>query len=98
MPLWLPPLRSGASLTRSFGMVIPHNKAIEIRNGLAAVRTGSKVSVENLLMENKYPEYNEKSLPNESTPTTQAAIIGAFDDFRELGSHYLRYYFSDGTR
>ena len=55
-------------------------------------------SVENLLMENRYPEYDEKSLPNESTPTSHAAIIGAFDDFRELGTQYLRYYFGDGTR
>ncbi len=52
-------------------------------------------SVENLLMENKYPEYNEKSLPNEHKPTTQAALTAAFDDFRELGSQYLRYYFAD---
>ena len=45
MPLWLLPPRSGASLTRSFGMVISHYKAIEIGNGLAAVPTASKVSV-----------------------------------------------------
>ncbi len=55
-------------------------------------------SLENLLMENKYPEYNQKSLPNVSMPTSQAALIGAFDDFRELGSQYLRHYFTAGTR
>lgn len=49
--------------------------------------------VENLLMENDYPAYNEKSLPNVTTPTTQAALVGAFDDFRELGTAYLRHYF-----
>ena len=54
--------------------------------------------MENLLMENKYPEYNQKSLPNISTPTSQAAVIGAFDDFRELGSQYLRHYFTAGTK
>jgi hypothetical protein len=50
-------------------------------------------SVENLLMENQYPQYNEMSLPNVTTPTTTAALTGALDDFRELGSQYLRYYF-----
>jgi hypothetical protein len=55
-------------------------------------------SVENLLMENLYPEYNEKSLANESTPTSQAALIGALDDFRELGAQYLRYCFADEIR
>ena len=50
-------------------------------------------SVENLLMENQYPQYNEMSLPNVATPTTTAALTGALDDFRELGSQYLRYYF-----
>jgi hypothetical protein len=55
-------------------------------------------SVENLLMENKYPEYNQKSLPNVSTPTTQAALSGAFDDFRELGTQYLHHYFTAGAK
>lgn len=50
-------------------------------------------SVESLLMENQYPEYNQKSLANESTPTSQAAFSAALDDFRELGAQYLRYYF-----
>jgi len=49
-------------------------------------------------MENRYPEYNEKSLPNVSTTTSQAALIGAFDDFRELGAQYVRRYFSAGAK
>ncbi|MHB0957232.1 MAG: glycosyl hydrolase family 28-related protein [Pirellulaceae bacterium] len=52
-------------------------------------------SVENLLMENQYPQYNEMSLSNVTTPTTSAALVGALDDFRELGSHYLRHYFPE---
>ena len=47
-------------------------------------------SVENLLMENDYPEYNEKSLANAGTPTAPA-LVAAFDDFRELGAAYLCY-------
>ncbi|HEY3396945.1 MAG TPA: glycosyl hydrolase family 28-related protein [Armatimonadota bacterium] len=50
-------------------------------------------NVEDLLMENKYPEYAEKSLPNITTPTTQAALIAAFDDFRELAGAYLQDFF-----
>ena len=62
-------------------------------------------SVENLLMENRgldrsFAQGRDasllNSLANESTPTSQAAIIGALDDFRELGAQYLRHYFADG--
>jgi hypothetical protein len=49
-------------------------------------------------MENQYPEYNQKSLPNVSTATSQEALIRAFDDFRELGSQYVRHYFSAGAK
>lgn len=55
-------------------------------------------SVENLLMENRYPEYNQKSLPNVGTPASQTALVGALDDFRELGTQYLRYYFPAGAK
>lgn len=48
-------------------------------------------------MENKYPEYAEESLPNITTPTTEAALIGAFDDFRELAGAYLKGFYA-GTR
>ena len=50
-------------------------------------------SVETMLMANDYPSYNEKSLPNVSTPTTQSALIAAFDDFRELGAAYLTHFY-----
>jgi hypothetical protein len=46
-----------------------------------------------MLMANDYPAYNEKSLPNVSTPMTQPALIAAFDDFRELGVAYLRNFY-----
>jgi hypothetical protein len=55
-------------------------------------------SVESLLMENRYPEYNQMSLPNVSAPTTQAALVAAFDDFRELGEQYMRHYFPPPVR
>jgi hypothetical protein len=55
-------------------------------------------SVENLLMEKKDPEYNHKSLPNVNTPTSQGTLIGAFEDFRERGSQYVRHYFSAGAK
>ncbi len=55
-------------------------------------------SVENLLMANSYPEYAEKSLPNETTPTTEPALIAAFDDFRELAAAYLADFFPAGGR
>jgi hypothetical protein len=54
-------------------------------------------SVENLLIENKYPEYARKSLPNVKTPTTDAALIAAFDDFRELAAAYLAEFGWQGT-
>jgi hypothetical protein len=49
--------------------------------------------IENLLTANKYPEYAQKSLPNQTTPTTQAALIAALDDFRELAGAYLQDFF-----
>lgn len=54
-------------------------------------------SVENLLMENKYPEYATKSLPNASTPTTNTALAAAFDDFRELAAAYMQAFFPRGN-
>ncbi len=50
-------------------------------------------NVEDLLMENKYPEYAEKSLPNILTPTTMPALVAAFDDFRELAAAYMNDFF-----
>jgi hypothetical protein len=52
-------------------------------------------SVENLLIENKYPEYNEKSLPNSGIEQNMPSIIAAFDDFRELAAAYLKGYYPD---
>jgi hypothetical protein len=51
-------------------------------------------SVENLLMENKYPEYSEKSLPNILPPGTEKLIVAAFDDFRELADAYLKNFYT----
>ena len=50
-------------------------------------------NVEDLLMENKYPEYAEKSLPNVLLPTTMPALVGAFDDFRELAGEYMKEFY-----
>jgi hypothetical protein len=50
-------------------------------------------SLGNLLMENKYPEYDRKSLPDVTTPTTADCLRAALDDFRELGEGYLQHYF-----
>jgi hypothetical protein len=47
---------------------------------------------ENLLMANDYPAYNDKSLSNVGKPTAPA-LVAAFDDFRELGAAYLRYFY-----
>lgn len=43
----------------------------------------------------KIPAYNQKSLPNVPTPTSQAALVAAFDDFRELGAAYLRHIYGN---
>ncbi len=51
------------------------------------------VSLGNILIENKYPEYNEKTVPNQPNPLTDAALAdmaAAFDHFRELGAAYLK--------
>ncbi|MEI8195188.1 MAG: hypothetical protein WCI73_04700, partial [Phycisphaerae bacterium] len=48
-------------------------------------------SLENLLVENKYPEYAEKSLPNQGGAAAQKVMGAALDDFRELGQAYLKY-------
>ena len=53
-------------------------------------------NVEDLLMENKYPEYAEKSLPNIMEPTTMPALVASFDDFRELAGAYLKEFFPAG--
>jgi len=50
--------------------------------------------VENLLVANSYPEYNQKSLPIRKTPTTDAALIASFDDFRELAAAYLKAFYT----
>ncbi len=50
-------------------------------------------SVENLLIENKYPEYDQKSLANRKAPTTDDALTAAFDDFRELAAAYLQEFY-----
>jgi len=52
------------------------------------------VSFENLLMENKYPEYSRKSLPNIRPPGAEESVILAFDDFRELAETYFKLFYS----
>lgn len=51
------------------------------------------VGVGNLLMENRYPEYGEKSLRDELPPGGMEALAGALDDFRELAAAYLDSFF-----
>jgi hypothetical protein len=49
----------------------------------------SLISLGNILIENKYPEYNEKNVSDQPTPLTDAALAemaAAFDHFRELGA------------
>lgn len=51
------------------------------------------VSLGNILIQNKYPEYNEKTVVNHPAPMTDAAladVAAAFDHFRELAHQYLR--------
>jgi hypothetical protein len=52
------------------------------------------IGVENLLMENKYPEYSEKSLPNVQPAGADKTIILALDHFRELAESYLKLFYS----
>ncbi len=51
------------------------------------------VNLGNILIENKYPEYGEKTIVNQPAPITNKAlciVAEALDDFRELAEQYLR--------
>jgi hypothetical protein len=47
------------------------------------------ITLGNILIENKYPEYNEKNVSDQPAPLTDAVladVAAAFDHFRELGA------------
>jgi hypothetical protein len=51
------------------------------------------ISLGNILIENKYPEYNERNVSDQPAPLTGAVlaeVAAAFDHFRELNAAYVK--------
>jgi len=79
--------------TRPVSLILAGNGywAVEPKFNFAPSLTWVRLG--DILIENNYPEYNEKTLANRPEPPTDAVLAGvaaAFDHFRELGEMYLK--------